>query len=116
MLEPFLATGKPVIVTEFGMRTFRGAEKLGALGFGVTDTTRLWLHTRPLIGRFFRPRLRGTFQRDEAMQARELAATLDELDRAGVSGALLFLRPSRHRKPPPTTIPATTSTWNPCPS
>lgn len=89
MLEPFLATGKPVIITEFGMRTFRGAESSGALGFGVTDTTRLWLHTRPLVGRFFRPRLKGTFQRDEPMQARELAETLDELERAGVAGALL---------------------------
>jgi hypothetical protein len=47
MLQPFLATGRPVIVTEFGMRTFRGAESSGALGFGVTDTTRLYLHTRP---------------------------------------------------------------------
>ncbi|MHB8960983.1 MAG: abortive infection protein [Candidatus Limnocylindrales bacterium] len=89
MLQPFLATGKPVVVTEFGMRTFAGAESSGALGFGVTDTTRLWLHTRPLVGRFFRPRLKGTFQRDEAMQARELADTLDELERAGVAGALV---------------------------
>jgi len=89
MLEPFLATGKPVIVTEFGMRTFRGAESSGALGFGVTDTTRLWLHTRPVIGRFVRPRLKGTFQRDEAMQARELVDTLDELERSGVAGALV---------------------------
>ena len=89
MLQPFLATGKPVIITEFGMRTFRGAESSGALGFGVTDTTRLWLHSRPVIGRFFRPRLNGTFERDEAMQARELAETLDELERSGVAGALL---------------------------
>ncbi len=89
MLQPFLATGRPVIVTEFGMRTYHGAESSGALGFGVADTTRLWLHTRPLIGRFFRPRLKGTFQRDEAMQARELAETLDELERSGVAGALL---------------------------
>jgi hypothetical protein len=89
MLQPFLATGKPVLVTEFGMRTFQGAESSGALGFGVTDTTRLWLHTRPLIGRFFRPRLNGTFERDEAMQARELAETLDELERSGVAGALV---------------------------
>jgi hypothetical protein len=29
------------------MRTYRGAESSGALGFGITDTTRLWLHTRP---------------------------------------------------------------------
>ena len=89
MLEPFLSTGKPVIVTEFGMRTFRGAESSGALGFGVTDPTRLALHRLPVIGRFVRPRLKGTFQRDEAMQARELAETLDELKRAGVAGALL---------------------------
>jgi len=89
MLQPLLATGKPVIVTEFGMRTYRGAADQGSLGFGVIDTTRLWLHTRPVIGRFVRTRLNGIFQRDEAMQARELAETLDELERSGVAGALL---------------------------
>jgi hypothetical protein len=89
MLQPYLATGKPVIVTEFGMRTFRGAESSGVLGFGVTDTTRLYLHTRPVIGRFFRPRLNGIYERDEAMQGRELGETIDELERAGVTGALL---------------------------
>ncbi len=89
MLEPFLATGQPVIVTEFGMRTYHGAESSGALGFGVTDTTRLALHRLPVIGRFVRPRLKGTFQRDEAMQAREIVETLDELERSGVAGALL---------------------------
>ncbi len=88
-LEPFLSFGKPVIVTEFGMRTYRGAASSGALGFGVTDTTRLWLHTRPVIGGFFRPRLKGKFQRDEAMQARELVETLNELEGSGVAGALL---------------------------
>jgi len=88
-LQPYLDTAKPVIVTEFGMRTFRGAESSGVLGFGVTDTTRLYLHTRPVIGRFFRPRLNGIYERDEAMQARELGETLDELERAGVAGALL---------------------------
>ena len=98
MLEPFLSTGKPVIVTEFGMRTYHGAESSGALGFGVTDTTRLWLHTRPVIGRFFRPRLKGAFQRDEAMQARELTDSLDELERLGVAGALLstFVTPEAY--------------------
>jgi hypothetical protein len=103
MLEPFMATGKPVIVTELGMRTYRGAESSGALGFGVTDTTRLYLHTRPLIGRFFRPRLKGTFERDEAMQARELAETLDELEHAGVAGALIstFATPGAHTDPDP---------------
>ena len=42
-----------------------------------------------MIGRLFRSRLNGTYQRDEAMQARELAETLVELERAGVAGALL---------------------------
>jgi hypothetical protein len=98
MLQPFLATGKPVIVTEFGMRTYHGAESSGALGFGITDTTRLWLHTRPVIGRLFRPRLNGEYQRDEAMQARELTDTLAELERSGVAGALLstFVTPESH--------------------
>ncbi|MGA8017041.1 MAG: abortive infection protein [Candidatus Dormiibacterota bacterium] len=98
MLQPFLSTGKPVIITEFGMRTYHGAESSGALGFGVTDTTRWWLHTRPVIGRFFRPRLKATFQRDEAMQARELGEILDELERAGVAGALLstFVTPETY--------------------
>jgi len=88
-LTPFLHLGKPVVVAEFGMRTHRGAESSGALGFGVTDGTRLWLHTWPVVGRFVRPRLRGAFERDEAMQARELAETLDILERSGVAGALL---------------------------
>ncbi len=89
MLQPFLAVGKPVIVTEFGMRTYRGADSSGTLGFGVTDTTRLYLHTRPVIGRFFRPRLKGSFERDETMQAHELGETLDELEQSGVAGVLL---------------------------
>jgi hypothetical protein len=89
MLQPYLSTGKPVIVTECGMRTFLGAENSGALGFGVIDPNRFVLHSLPVIGRFVRSRLNGTYERDEAMQARELAETLDDLERAGVAGALL---------------------------
>jgi hypothetical protein len=89
MLEPLLESAKPVIITEFGMRTYRGAQGSGALGFGVTDTTRLYLHSLPIIGRFVRPRLRGVYERDEALQAREIGETLSELERAGVAGALL---------------------------
>ncbi len=89
VLQPFLDTGRPVIVTEFGMRTFAGADSSGTLGFGIVDTTRLWLHTRPVIGRFVRARVRAGFQRDEDVQARQLDDTLDELERSGVAGALL---------------------------
>jgi len=51
-----------------------------------------------VIGRFVRPRLNGTYQRDEVMQAREIAETLDELERAGVAGALLstFVTPEAY--------------------
>lgn len=89
MIEPLIATGKPVIVTEFGMRTYRGAQSSGALGFGVTDPRSLFLHTLPIVGRFIRPRLRAVFDRDEAMQAHEIDETFTELEHAGVAGALL---------------------------
>jgi hypothetical protein len=47
MLQPLLALGKPVINTEFGMRTYRGAESDGTLGFGVGDDHRSVLPSPP---------------------------------------------------------------------
>jgi len=90
MLQPLLALGKPVVNTEFGMRTYRGAEgEGGTLGFGVADQARVGLHHLPLVGRFVRERLNGDYVRDEAMQAREIAETLTILDAAGVDGAFV---------------------------
>jgi hypothetical protein len=90
MLRPLLGLGKPVVVTEFGMRTYQGANSEdGALGFGVTDTTRVFLHQLPGVGRLFRVRLNGDYVRDEAMQARELAETLAILQAEGVDGAFV---------------------------
>ena len=86
MLQPLLATGKPVINTEFGMRTYRGAESEGTLGFGVADVKRIVLHQ---ILPFVRERLSGDYIRDEAMQASELIETLTALDAAGVDGAFV---------------------------
>jgi hypothetical protein len=88
-LAPLLGLGKPVVVTEFGMRTFRGAESSGVLGFGVVDNTSLFLHQLPVVGRFVRARLKGGYVRDEAEQAREITETLGILDRAGVDGAFV---------------------------
>lgn len=86
MLQPLLALGKPVINTEFGMRTYRGAESDGTVGFGVADQKRVLLHyLLPLV----RQRLNGDYIRDEAMQARELAETLTILDSAGVDGTFV---------------------------
>ena len=89
MLQPLLALGKPVVNTEFGMRTYRGAESEGTLGFGVADQMRVGLHQLPVVGRFVRERLNGDYVRDEAMQARELTETLTILDAAGVDGAFV---------------------------
>jgi len=89
MLQPHLAVGKPVVNTEFGMRTYRGAESDGNLGFGVADLLRVGLHQLPVVGRFVRERLNGDYVRDEAMQARELAETLTLLEAAGVDGAFV---------------------------
>lgn len=91
MLQPLLALGKPVVNTEFGMGTYRGAaSEGGALGFGVADQHRVGLHhLLPVVGRFIRPRLAGEYVRDEAMQARELVETLTILDAAGIDGAFV---------------------------
>jgi hypothetical protein len=90
VLRPLLAHGKPVVVTEFGMRTYRGADTSGALGFGIADSTSVALHQLPLIGRFIRPRLKaGDWQRDEDLQARELTETLAILQAEGADGAFV---------------------------
>jgi hypothetical protein len=89
-LRRFLSHGKPVIITEFGMRGYTGAESSGALGFGVLDNKSLVLHHLPVVGRLVRPRLNGQYVRDEALQARELTETLEILDAAGVEGAFVF--------------------------
>jgi hypothetical protein len=90
MLQPLLAHGKPVVVTEFGARAYKGADTSGTLGFGVTDTTSLALHRLPVVGRFVRPHLKkGHYIRDEASQAHEIAETLGILEGAGVHGAFV---------------------------
>jgi len=89
MLQPSLDTGKPVVVTEFGMRTYVGADTSGTLGFGIVYIPSLVLHKLPGVGRFVRTRLKGTPVRDEELQAREIVETLEALDSAGVTGAFV---------------------------
>jgi hypothetical protein len=90
MLEPYFAVVKPMVITEVGMRGYRGAESSGALGFGIMDLNSVMLHSLPLVGRFVRMRLqKGDHVRDEALQARELAETLAILDAANVDGAFV---------------------------
>jgi hypothetical protein len=89
MLRPSLETGKPVVVTEFGMRTYVGADTSGTLGFGIVSIPSLVLHKLPVVGRFVRTRLKGAPVRDEELQAREIVETLEILDAAGVAGAFV---------------------------
>jgi len=89
LLQPKFESGKPVVVTEFGMRSYVGAESSGTLGFGVVNIPTMILHKLPLIGRVVRVRLKGHQVRDETLQAREIDETLLILDDAGVEGAFV---------------------------
>jgi hypothetical protein len=92
MLKPAFEYGKPVVVTEFGMPTYEGAEINGAgLGGNIIDNKSQALHYLvPLLGRFIRPKLIDSDHvRDEKLQAREVLDQLDVLDRAGIHGAFV---------------------------
>jgi hypothetical protein len=90
MLRPLLAIGKPVVVMELGCCTYQGAEAAGGQAFNIIDIKSLILHQIPLIGRFVRPRLKGHYVRDEALQASEVTESLTALDQAGINGAFVF--------------------------
>jgi hypothetical protein len=102
-IRRLLTHGKPVVVTEHGMRTYRGADRDGNLGTGITDPTTSLLHLVPLLGRRVRPRVKGHHVRDEAFQARRIAEDLTILDAAGVDGAFVctFLEPRSIHDPDP---------------
>ncbi|MDG7009083.1 MAG: abortive infection protein [Nitrososphaerota archaeon] len=92
MLGPAFESGKPVVITEFGMPTYEGAEVNGA-GLGgdiIEERSRIFHYMLPLLGRLVRPKLKsGKHVRDEGLQARELVDQLTVLDNAGVYGAFV---------------------------
>ncbi len=90
MLAPFLATDKPVVITEFGNPSCEGGDEMSALSTNPNiDPVPFVLHALPGVGRFVRPRVSKVIPRDEALQARELADTLAILNGAGVEGAFV---------------------------
>ena len=90
MLAPLLATGKPVVNTEFGNSSCAGGDDVSALSITPNiDGISLLLHSLPALGRFVRPRVTKVVPRDEALQACELTETLAILDAAGVDGAFV---------------------------
>jgi hypothetical protein len=91
LLEPALAHDMPVVISETGCCTYRGAEHAGGMGWAIIDHT-----TTP-------PRLDGEYERDEQLQARELIDTLELLERCGVDGVFVmtFVSPMlTHRDDP----------------
>jgi hypothetical protein len=84
------ATGKPVMITEFGFPACRDAENPVFLGtFNATPLSLLGAHL-PVIRRRARPRVRTVYPRDEHTQARLLVDQLELLDRAGVDGGFIM--------------------------
>jgi hypothetical protein len=105
MLKPSLASGKPVVVTEFGFRTYKGAATstegmagdlvdhrrpgpLLIMGFVLNEvlSSLFGIQSAP-------PKMKlkeGNWERDEAGQARALVEQLETLDRAGVDGAFIM--------------------------
>ena len=108
MLQPAFATGKPVVITEFGVRTYKGADtSTEGLAGDITDFRPNLFNiigyvVNKMLSTFFgiqkapvRFKLKKGYIRDEEMQARELVDQLEILDKAGVDGAFVstFISP-----------------------
>jgi hypothetical protein len=83
LLGRFFAYHRPVVITEFGCCTYRGAAGAGGMGWAILDNEKT------------SPQLKGEYVRDEAEQARELTEVLTIFDGAGVEGAFVmtFINP-----------------------
>ena len=77
-LHTFFKHDKPVVITEFGCCTYRGAEDKGGYGWAVVD----WSKTPP--------QLKRDFIRDETTQANYLIELLDIFEKEKVEGAFAF--------------------------
>lgn len=74
----FFAYAKPVVITETGCCTYRGAADAGGHGWEIVDYEKT------------PPRLKGDYVRDEAEQAGELSEVLSLLDKQGVDGVFVM--------------------------
>jgi len=83
LLGRFFAHDRPVVISEFGCCTYRGAADAGGMGWAIVDLDIAELGKRP-------PQLKGEYVRDEAEQAHELTDLLTIFDDAGVDGAFVF--------------------------
>jgi len=77
LLQARAGLDRPLVVTEFGCATYRGAADAGGMGWAVVER-------KPVA------RLRDGIVRDEASQAAELVELLDIMTAAGVAGAFAY--------------------------
>lgn len=77
-LRAFHKYSKPIVITEFGCCSFDGADRLGASGDSIVD------YTRPV------PALRGSYSRNETVQANYLVDLLNIFQAEGMYGAFVF--------------------------
>lgn len=70
--------GKPIVITEFGLGSYQGAEENGPSGHEIID------HDAPV------PHITEGHLRDEQIQADQLAELLDIYEAEGVHGAFVF--------------------------
>lgn len=90
-LTKYRRWGKPVVVSEFGTCTYKGAPQRGGMGWDVVD------YTKP------RPEIVGGLVRSERSQAEYLGGLLDVFESMGLYAALTynFVTPDApHRKDP----------------
>jgi hypothetical protein len=83
LLQRYFTHDRPVVITETGCCTYRGAAEAGGMGWAIVGLDIAQLGTRP-------PELNGDYIRDEAEQARELTELLTIFDQAGVDGTFLM--------------------------
>ncbi|MBB6673077.1 abortive infection protein [Cohnella nanjingensis] len=77
-LRAYFRFGKPVVITEFGCCTYRGAEDKGGIGWTIVD--------RSLTP----PQLKGEYIRDERVQADYLTELIDLFAEKKADGAFWF--------------------------
>ncbi|MFC6878841.1 MULTISPECIES: abortive infection protein [Actinomadura] len=70
--------GKPVVITEFGCCTYRGADERGGDGFQIID----WAKEPPVV--------RPGYVRDERTQSAYISELLDVYEAQGVYGAFVY--------------------------
>jgi hypothetical protein len=82
LVRRYLGHGRPVVITESGCCTYRGAADAGGRGFEILDLG---------SGRGATPaQLKGDYLRDESEQAQELTELLTLFDQAGVDGTFVM--------------------------